>query len=48
MLFEKACQEALNSLVHSSVSFSGKLILEKNGRFNNGVVLYEIFYRKNF
>lgn len=35
MLFEKAHQEALNILGNSGVSFSGKLTLEKNGRFRN-------------
>lgn len=47
MLFEKAHQEALNSLGNSSVSFNGKLTLEKNGRFRNTrmewkIVFYEI------
>lgn len=35
MLFEKAHQEALNSLGNSSVSYSRKLTLEKNERFRN-------------
>lgn len=47
MLFEKAHQEALNSLGNSSVFFNGKLTLEKNGRFRNTriewkIVFYEI------